>query len=196
MVEIGPDVISISSQIVNILFTVGATGALLFQAVRWINKRQDDKAVLLKHQLDEKSAQDKAERDHIASLIKAEAQARDVENARHITESANEIMQKANKDTTELTLKLNLQEERINSRIEKIDNKVMDMLTSLSKRSDLVNGNIANIRTDIADLQDDIAELSINQDSPLNAKVRTRTQKLKRRRIEADRVAQSERSLA
>lgn len=84
-----------------------------------------------------------------------------------------------------------------------------DMLTGLQKRSDLVNGNIASIRTDVADLSDDLDELYAmiedrNANPPdsksaiRNAELRTysrtrkRSMKEKRRRIEADRIDQSE----
>ena len=66
------------------------------------------------------------------------------------------------------------------------------MIQGLSKRSDLVNGNIANIRADIADLAEDMADINTENEPPQAAKSRIKAQRLKRRRIEADRVAQAE----
>jgi hypothetical protein len=81
----------------------------------------------------------------------------------------------------------------IEKQIVSVDEKLIQMVDDLTRRSDLVNGNIANIRTDIADLQEDLMDLTGEDEGQENTKNRIRAAKLKRRRIESDRVSQQER---
>ena len=187
------DFLVASYNIISIIFTVAATAGLVWQMGRWINRRADSKASVLKQHVDEKAQADKNDREGIAHTIRAEAEERDKKLREFSTGLINDMREAAAKDNTDLIIKVGLLEDRLNGRIEKVDVKLMEMLTGLTKRSDLVNGNIANIRADIADLQEDIAETSIRDETPANAKARLRSMRIKRRRIEADRVAQQER---
>ncbi len=190
----GTDFLVASYNIISIIFTVGATAGLVWQMGKWINRRADSKASVLRQRVDDKALEDKTDREGIARTIRAEAEERDKRLREFSTGLVDGMRAAASKDNTDLVLKLGLLEERVNGRIEKVDVKLMEMLTGLTKRSDLVNGNIANIRADIADLQEDIAETSIRDETPANAKARLRAMRIKRRRIEADRVSQAERS--
>jgi len=179
--------------ITTLVVSVASIGTFIWQMGRWLNRRADAKAEQLKAQFDQRAIEDKQGRERIAEVIRIEADERDTKLREFSKDVADRARDAAIKDNTELLVKLGTLEDRVNLRIERIDNKVMDMLTSLSKRSDLVNGNIANIRADIADLQEDVAETMIHNETPANAKARVRAMRIKRRRIEADRVAQAER---
>jgi len=178
--------------ITTLLVSAASMGAFIWQMGRWLNRRADTKAEQIKEQLAERAREDKEGRDHITQVIRSEADQRDVKLREFSKDMSDHMRDLAIKDNTDLLIKLGTLEDRVNLRIEKVDNKVMDMLTSLSKRSDLVNGNIANIRADIADLQEDFADAVVKDETPANTKARVRAMRIKRRRIEADRVAQAE----
>ena len=178
--------------ITTLLVSAASMGAFIWQMGRWLNRRADTKAEQIKEQLAERAREDKEGRDHITQVIRSEADQRDVKLREFSKDMSDHMRDLAIKDNTDLLIKLGTLEDRVNLRIEKVDNKVMDMLTSLSKRSDLVNGNIANIRADIADLQEDFADAMVKDETPANTKARVRAMRIKRRRIEADRVAQAE----
>jgi len=178
--------------ITTLVVSVASMGTLIWQMGRWVNKRADIKADQVRQQLEEKAVEDKKGRELIADVIRTEADARDTKIRAFSKDLVDQVKDSSGKENTELLVKLGSLEDRVNARIERVDNKVMDMLTSLSKRSDLVNGNIANIRADIADLQEDFADAMIQDETPSNTKARIRAMRIKRRRIEADRVAQAE----
>jgi len=180
-------------QISTLIISVASIGTFVWKMGLWVNKRTDSKAEQLKQQFEQRAIEDKQGRERIAEVIRIEADQRDAKLREFSKEVADRARDAAIKDNTEVLVKLGTLEDRVNLKIERVDNKVMDMLTSLSKRSDLVNGNIANIRADIADLQEDVAETMIHDETPANAKARIRSMRIKRRRIEADRVAQAER---
>src|ERR1051325_3342822 len=178
--------------ITTLLVSAASMGAFIWQMGRWLNRRADTKAEQIKEQLAERAREDKEGRDHITQVIRSEADQRDVKLREFSKDMSDHMRDLAIKDNTDLLIKLGTLEDRVNLRIEKVDNKVMDMLTSLSKRSDLVNGNIANIRADIADLQEDFADAMVKDETPANTKARIRAMRIKSRKKEADRVAQAE----
>ena len=179
-------------QVTTLIVSVASMGTFIWQMGRWLNRRADSKAEQLKEQFEQRAVEDKQGREHIANVIRIEADQRDAKLREFSKDIADRMRDAAIKDNTEVLVKLGTLEDRVNLKIERVDNKVMDMLTSLSKRSDLVNGNIANIRADIADLQEDVADTMIKDETPANAKARVRAMRIKRRRIEADRVSQAE----
>jgi hypothetical protein len=179
-------------QVSTLIISVASIGTFVWKMGLWVNKRADIKADQVRQHLDQTAIEDRKGREQIAAVIRTEAEERDTKLRAFSKDLVGQVKDSAEKDNTELLIKLGTLEDRVNTRIEKVDNKVMDMLTSLSKRSDLVNGNIANIRADIADLQEDFAEALYQDETPANTKARTRAMRIKRRRIEADRVAQAE----
>lgn len=194
------DVFNLTYQIVSIAVSVGTMGVLIFQMGKWINKRADDKALTLKkstediavnikRNMEERAVELNKTAKDVATLIKAEADERD----RKLRDYTEHGFAENKQMISDLGSKLSALDQKVTERIDKLDTKLMAMIDNLTKRSDMVNGNIANIRTDIADLQEDLAEQSSHTEDPANAKARIRAQRLKRRRIEADRVAQAER---
>lgn len=81
-----------------------------------------------------------------------------------------------------------------------MDAKMSGMVEDLRKRADLTNGNVSFIRADIADLQEDMLDLwdTAADGSPHTTfdrgkKMKALERRKRRRKIEADRIAQSER---
>jgi hypothetical protein len=188
------------SPLISILVSVVTLSAFMFKIGQWINKRADDKAVGLKKatediainikkNMEERAVELSRTAKEVATLVKVEAEERD-DKLRDYTETGFSDNAKLISDLGGRLTDLDV---KVTERIDKLDLKLMTMINDLGKRSDMVNGNIANIRTDIADLQEDLAEMNIANEDPNNVKTRVRAQRLKRRRIEADRISQSER---
>lgn len=153
--------------IYSTLGTVISLAGLMFVIIRW----RESKADIIARELKE------LEKERAEQLEKAEA-----EKARVLREYADKL------------------HSEVTTSLENMDNKLTVTQEDLRKRADLTNGNVSFIRADIADLQEDMLDL---WDSTANGKQSQsfdRTKKMKalerrkrRRKIEADRIAQSER---
>lgn len=122
--------------------------------------------------------------------IRVKAEAKETADAlqKVLEDTASDVKEYTDKRNNEMLVK-----------ISEVDKKVMEMLSDLTVRANLTNGNVALIRTEISDLQDDI--LTIQDTMPCDGnevkstdmrRLRDRRRKNKRRDIERDRVAQSE----
>jgi hypothetical protein len=190
--------------VISILAGLGGLAAYIQNALGSVKKRADekadDKAKMLKEQTDERARQIKEDVERTAILMK------------EYNERTAEALKKVTTDTAISLADYNTRvEEKLMVKIDKVDEKQSTMLEDLSDRSDLVNGNVANIRNDITDLQEDIIELYSAEDieyekrdngrdvevdpghgrDPLSARKNKKRLELerrkKRRQIEADR---------
>jgi hypothetical protein len=131
------DVLGGSGAIITYLGGIAILGGYMWQLLKGVNSRNEKKADELRKTTEENASGLKKATEDIATQIKKEADAR-------------EIIVRSYTDKTIDVLK---------SQINEVDNKVMTMLKDLADRSDLVNGNIKNIRDDIMDVQQDVIEL-------------------------------------
>lgn len=175
------DFIVAAYPVISILIGVGTLGGFIYKMGAWINKKAETKAAILK-EVTEKKAD---------------------ELRKYAEEVAKEVRDINEKQIADLQKRLDGLEDKIDK---------------VFQRADLVNGNVSNIRTDIADLQEDLLELysaddieyeqnedsgrhievdkGRGRDSVSSRKNRKRVdlnRRLKRRKIESDRIEQSER---
>jgi hypothetical protein len=157
----------------------------------WNSQQIKKKEMQRKHDEEGNARELKEANERIAVEVKnrAERIAEDLKNS-----TSNILM--TSKTYTENTNK------EIIQRIEAIDRKVMEMLNDLRKRADLTNGNVATLRTDIADLQEQMEELFEDRNKSADERKmseqireKRKKQRTRRREIDANRIAQSERSL-
>ena len=191
--------VNVTYLIISIVIGIGAVGGLLFQLGRWLNRRSTDKIEELKTQNDsiakqveereEKRAKDVLQTSTaVLDKIKNDSTERDGKLQLYLTKVADDYRQINARHITDLETTYSKRDDVVEQRLEKIE----DSLDMLTKRNDLINGNIASIRADITDLAEDLADVSTENEPPIALKARQRAQRLKRRRIEADRVAQQE----
>jgi hypothetical protein len=151
------EVVNTAYIVISILAGLGGLGAYIQNALSSVKKRADEKAdekaKMLKEQTDERARQIKEDVERTALLMK------------EYNERTADALKKVTADTAISLADYNTQvEEKLMVKIDKVDDKQSTMLKDLSMRSDLVNGNVANIRNDITDLQEDIIELYSAED--------------------------------
>jgi uncharacterized phage infection (PIP) family protein YhgE len=194
--------VDILAQLSTIMTIVLVLGGAIFGGIRWLNQQGDKKVAKAKEEADKTANELKELTEHVAIQIKTEAE-----------ETARDVKDLTERIAKEMKTSSDLVNKELVSKIEQVDKRVTEMLGDLRKRADLTNGNVATIRTEIQDLNDDLQELYDRvPESPLIAaedgngaalqarlkrtKEREKKQRLKRRKIEADRVEQSERYLS
>jgi hypothetical protein len=118
----------------------------------------------------------KAVTEYVAANIKIESD-KNAANLKEVTaDIANDIRDEAQKTAAALKISTDEKERILREytdktlsaltlKIDTIDTKVMTMLQDLADRSDLVNGNVRNIRNDIIQVQEDIADLYTANDA-------------------------------
>jgi hypothetical protein len=151
------EIVNTAYIVISILAGLGGLGAYIQNALAGVKKRADEKAdekaKMLKEQTDERAHQIKEDVERTATLLK------------EYNERTAETLKKVALDTAQSLAEYNTKiEEKLMVKIDKVDDKQSTMLKDLSMRSDLVNGNVANIRNDITDLQEDIIELYTAED--------------------------------
>ena len=195
--------IELIATIMTVVLSVGSIGALIWQLGRGINKRADIKAEQLKIQTDSiatdvknqnllRASEIKETTNIVLEKIKSESTEREMKLRDYLVKLADDYRQTNAKHISEVESNVGQKQTDLEGRINEVNVKMTSVLEALGKRTDMINGNIASIRTDIADLQEDLSQVIDKDESPQTSRERAKMQRLKRRRIEADRVAQSE----
>ena len=195
--------IKLIATIMTVVLSVGSIGALIWQLGRGINKRADIKAEQLKIQTDSiatdvknqnllRASEITKETNIVLEKIKSESTEREMKLRDYLVKLADDYRQTNAKHISEVESNVGQKQTELDGRINEVNVKMTSVLEALGKRTDMINGNIASIRTDIADLQEDLSQVIDKDESPQTSRERAKMQRLKRRRIEADRVAQSE----
>lgn len=175
-------------------------------------------AETMKEAADQRTYEVKQTTQAVLDTMKIESAQRDIKLRDYVANLADEYRQVNAKHINELEVKLALSQEELNKRMDTHERqteaqiKTMDhnyikgmeeirtilqarsaLLDELQKQSQYVNGNIASIRSDIADLQEDLLDVISKDDPPQTTRERIKANRLKRRRIESDRILQDER---
>jgi hypothetical protein len=136
------DFIAIATPVITIIIGVTTLGGFMYKIGSWINTKAEAKATALKLVTDKSAADLKLATETTAKDLKL-----------YTDDTAKQLREYTDKTLSAVT-----------DRIAKIDDKVMAMLQDLANRSDLVNGNVAHIRSDLMDLQDQVTELAAEVD--------------------------------
>jgi hypothetical protein len=145
--------------IVAFFIGLGGLGTFIWNMVKGYNKRQDEKeidrqkaedakAVVLKKDIEDRANRIKADAEDQAEGVKKEVEGRAVLIKAEIATTA-ELLKHHNQ----------LLIDNVLVKIREVDEKVMKMLSDLTTRADMTNGNVKNIRSEIADVQDDVQSL-------------------------------------
>lgn len=182
------------ADVTTIATVVTLVGGMLFGAVKWLSGQAEKKAERLKE-----------EAEKTAKLVSEQAlkTAADLKTLTEVIAKDTRIY--SDSMSKDARVYFDQKNNEMLIKIGDVDTKVREMLSDLRKRADLTNGNVSSIRTDIADLQEDIQMIfdekaeAVGDGDEMIIKTRKREQdkrrRTKRRAIEKDRVAQSERSL-
>jgi hypothetical protein len=156
--------ITVLTPIISIIIGVGTLGGFMYKIGDWINKKAELKATLLK-----------ASNDTIAFNLKQQNE-NTAANLKIVTESVADGVKHQAESTAENLKRVTVDQERVvkeytdktvislKSMLDIVDEKVMTMLQDLANRSDMVDGNVGNIRKDISELQEDIIDLYSSTD--------------------------------
>lgn len=229
------DIFSGSGAIIAWIGGIAVLAGYMWQLLKGVNNRNEardlKKEEALKKTTEDNAAHLKKATEDIADNIKEQAEERASELKTATQEIADRIKREA--DTREVLVRSYTDKtmDGLKAQIADVDRKVMETLSKqqdmlsqqqsllggLTKRSDMVNGNIANIRGDLIEIDDAVDELytkirqmdNNNNDnnnsrkrSPIHDeedaydRARKRNMREKRKRIDADRIAQSEKTLS
>lgn len=145
--------------IITFLIGLAALGGFIWRAIQWMNQQQnikeatrlkieEEKAKVIKQEIEERARDLKRDQADTAEDVKRDVEAKAAVIKEEIAATARVL-----KEHTE---RMN---EQVRLAIKEVDEKVMRMLSDLSKRADMTNGNVKMIRSEIADVQDDVQSL-------------------------------------
>jgi len=185
---------------------MSALGGVIVKGVTWLNKKQDEKAALLKKQTEEYAGNLKTQAEGVASNLKTNNEMIAIALAKVATDTA--LTLKENNERIAVSLKDNNAQVSLllTTSLRETHDKLNDLAGSFKERADLTNGNVAAIRSEIQDFKEDFyAREDVDRDdnnyapSPQRraskrlAISRNRNNANTRRNIEHDRIKQEHR---
>ena len=145
--------------IVAFFIGLAGLGTFVWNIIKGYSKRQDEKeaerlkieeakALVIKKDIEDRAEKIRHDAENNAENIKKEVEGRAILVKEEISITATNLRQH-----NQILI------DNVLARIKEVDEKVMKMLSDLTTRADMTNGNVRNIRSEIADVQDDVQSL-------------------------------------
>jgi hypothetical protein len=145
--------------IVAFFIGLAGLGTFIWNIIKGYSKRQDEKekeqqieedkkAAIIKKDIEDRAERIRCDAELNANNIKKEVEGRAILVKEEISITASNLRQH-----NQILI------DNVLQRIKEVDEKVMKMLSDLTTRADMTNGNVRNIRSEIADVQDDVQSL-------------------------------------
>ena len=134
---------------------MSALGGVIVKGVTWLNKKQDEKAALLKKQTEEYAGNLKTQAEGVAANLKTNNEMIAIALAKVATDTA--LTLKENNERIAVSLKDNNAQVSLllTTSLRETHDKLNDLAGSFKERADLTNGNVAAIRSEIQDFKED-----------------------------------------
>ena len=202
------DFVAVLTPSLTVLVAMSALGGVIVKGVTWLNKKQDEKAALLKKQTEEYAGNLKTQAEGVAANLKTNNEMIAIALAKVATDTA--LTLKENNERIAVSLKDNNAQVSLllTTSLRETHDKLNDLAGSFKERADLTNGNVAAIRSEIQDFKEDFyAREDVDRDDNNNnytpspqrrarkrlAISRNRNNANTRRDIEHDRLKQDHR---
>jgi Na+-transporting NADH:ubiquinone oxidoreductase subunit NqrC len=201
------DFIAVLTPSLTVLVAMSALGGVIVKGVTWLNKKQDEKAALLKKQTEEYAGNLKTQAEGVAANLKTNNEMIAIALAKVATDTA--LTLKENNERIATSLKDNNAQVSllISTSLRETHVKLNDLACSFKERGDFSNGYVAAIRSEIQDFKEDFyAREDVGDDNDSNYAPspqrrarkrlvisRNRNSANTRRSIERDRVKQDHR---
>jgi hypothetical protein len=149
------DFVAVLTPTLTVLVAMSALGGVIVKGVTWLNKKQDEKAALLKKQTEEYAGNLKTQAEGVASNLKTNNEMIAIALAKVATDTA--LTLKENNERIAVSLKDNNAAVSLllTTSLKESHDKLNELTKSFEERADLTNGNVAAIRSEIQDFKED-----------------------------------------